>query len=36
MGDRIMNTEIPAYILLDAKVLREDSAEEIPWDQDPK
>jgi hypothetical protein len=36
LGDRIMNTEIPAYILLDAKVLRKDSADEIPWDQDPE
>jgi len=36
MGDRIMNTEIPAYIKLEAQVFRKDSAEEVDFDLDPE
>ena len=36
MGDRIMNTEIPAYIKLEAKVFREDSADVVEFDLDPE
>jgi len=35
-GDRIMNTEMPAYIQLKAQVFREDSADAVDFDLDPE
>lgn len=34
-GERIMNTEIPAYIKLESQVFREDSADVVDYDLDP-